>query len=51
MNLNFTDNLCVIAVKNDAKFERRIHLLFQALTNFDPCTQKSQKICTLIGFF
>ena len=48
MSLKFTGELYVMAMKNDAKFEEELTCQFKIdmrnLTNFDPSTQKSQKI-------
>ena len=47
MSLKFTGELCVMTMKNDAKFERELTCQFKIdmrnLTNFQPTTQKSQK--------
>ena len=47
MSLKFTEELCVMAMKNDAKFEEKLTSRFKIdmvnLTNFDPSTRKSQK--------
>ena len=47
MSLKFTEELCVMTMKNDAKFEEELTCQFKIdmrnLTNFDPSTQKSQK--------
>ena len=47
MTLKLTVELCVMTVKNDAKFEIELTCQFKVdirnLTNFDPRTQKSQK--------
>ena len=47
MSLKFTRVLCVMAIKNDTKFEKKLACLFKIdmrnLTNFDPSTRKSQK--------
>ena len=47
MSLNHTEELCVMTMKNDAKFEKELTCQFKIdmrnLTNFDPSTQKSQK--------
>ena len=47
MSLQFTGELCVMTVKNDAKFEEELICQFKIdmrnLTDFDPSTQKSQK--------
>ena len=43
----FTEELCVMTMKNDAKFEEELTFHFKTdmrnLTNFDPSTRKSQK--------
>ena len=50
MSLKFTEDLCVMTVKNDTKFGEELNCRFKIdmrnLTNFDPSTQKS-KICAL----
>ena len=50
MSLKFTGEFCVIAMKNDTKFEQELTCQFKTdmrnLTNFDLSTQKSQK-CAL----
>ena len=47
MSFKFTGELCVIIMKNDAKFEEDLTCKFKTdmrnITNFDPSTQKSQK--------
>ena len=47
MSLKITGELCVMTMKNDAKFEEELTCHFKIdmrnLTNFDPSTQKSQK--------
>ena len=47
MSLKFTEELCVMTMKNDAKFEEKLTCRFKIdmvnLTNFDPRTRKSQK--------
>ena len=47
MSLKFTGELCVMRMKNDAKFEEELTCQFKidmrSLTNFDPSTRKSQK--------
>ena len=47
MSLKFTGEFCVMAMKNDAKFEEELTCQFKTnmrnLTNFDHSTQKSQK--------
>ena len=43
----FTGQLCIMTMKNDAKFEEELTCHFKTdmknLTNFDSCTQKSKK--------
>ena len=50
MSLKVTGELCIMTMKNDAKFEEDMNCQFKIdmknLTNFDPSTQKSQK-CAL----
>ena len=52
MSLKFTDELCVMTTKNDAKFEEELTCNFKIdmrnLTNFDPSIRKSRTYCTLI---
>ena len=52
MSLKFTEKLCVMTMKNDAKIEEELTCRFKIdmrnLTNFDPNTQKSKKF-VLIG--
>ena len=46
MSLKFTEELCIMATKNDAKIEEQwtqFKTDMRHLTNFDPSTQKSQK--------
>ena len=47
MSLKSTVELCVMAMKNDAKFEKELTCRFKTdmrnLTNFDASTQMSQK--------
>ena len=47
MSLKSTEELSVMTMKNDAKFEEELTCQFKIdmrnLTNFDPSTQKSQK--------
>ena len=47
MSLKFTGELCVMTMKNDAKFEEDLTCQFKtdmkSLANFDARTQKSQK--------
>ena len=48
MSLRFTEKLCVMTMKNDAKFEEKLTCRFKIdmkkLTNFDPSTRNSLKI-------
>ena len=48
MTLKFTEELCITAMKNNAKFEEELTFHFKTdmtnLTNFDLSTQKSKKI-------
>ena len=50
MSLKFTEELSIMTLKNDDKFEEELTCHFKIdmgnLTNFDPSTQKSQK-CAL----
>ena len=54
MTLKFSEELCVMAMKNNAKFEEELTCHFKTdmrnLMNFDSSIQKS-KIFTLIGSF
>ena len=47
MILKYTEELCVMTMKNDTKFEEELTCCFKIdtrnLTNFDQSTQKSQK--------
>ena len=47
MSLKLTGEFCVMAMKNEAKFEKELTCQFKIdmrnLTNFDPSTRKSQK--------
>ena len=47
MSLKFTEELRVMTMKNDAKFEEKLtcqlKIDMRNLTNFDPSTRKSQK--------
>ena len=47
MSLRFTEELCKMRMKNDAKFEEDFTCQFNTdmrnLMKFDPSTQKSQK--------
>ena len=46
MTLKFTEELCVMTMKNNAKFEEELTFHFKTdmrnLTNFDSSTQKSE---------
>ena len=46
MSLKVTKELCVMTMKNDAKFEEELTCRFKIdmgnLTNFDPSTRKSK---------
>ena len=48
MSLNFTGELCVVGMKNDAKFEEDLTFQFKIdmrnLMNVDPSTHKSQNL-------
>ena len=48
MTLKFTETLCVMTLKNNAKFEEELTCYFKTdmgnLTNFDSSTQTSKKI-------
>ena len=47
MSLKFTEELCVMTMKNDTKIEEeltcRLKTDMRNLTNFDPSTRKSPK--------
>ena len=47
MTLKFTEELCVMTMKNDTKIEEELTCRFKIdmrnFTNFDPSTQKSKK--------
>ena len=43
MTLKFTEELCVMTMQNNGKFEEELTLM-RNLTNFDSITQKSKKI-------
>ena len=55
MTLKFTEELCVKTMKNNAKFEEEFTCHFKTdkwnLTVFNSTTWKSEKNCSLIGFF
>ena len=48
MSLKLTGQLCIMTMKNDAKFEKeltyQLTIKIRNLANFDPSTQKSQKL-------
>ena len=48
MALKFTEELCVMTMKNNAKFEKELTYNFKTdmrnLTNFDSKTRKSKKV-------
>ena len=48
MTLKFAEELCVMTMKNNAKFEEKLTCHFKTdmrnLTNFDSSTRKSKKI-------
>ena len=54
MSLKFTGKLCVMTIKNDAKFGKGLTCQLKTdmgnLTNFDPSTQKSQKFALYTTF-
>ena len=54
MTLKFTEELCVMTMKNKAKFEEEFTFHFKTdmrnLTNFNSTTQKSKKNCSLICY-
>ena len=47
MRLKFTEELCIMTMKNDAKFEEEMTCCFKIdmrnFTNFEPSTPKSKK--------
>ena len=49
ISLKFTEESCVMAMKNDTKIEERLtcrsKIDMRNFTNFDPSTQKSKKFC------
>ena len=48
MTLKFTEELCVLTMKNDAKTEEEMTCRFKIdlrnFTNFDPSTRQSKKL-------
>ena len=55
MSLKFTKELCIMTLKNDAKFEEELICHFKIdmgnLINFDPSTWKSQKFSLYWALF
>ena len=55
MSLKSKEELCVMTMKNDAKFDKELTCHFKIditnLTNFDPCTLKVSKILILMCSF
>ena len=55
MTLKFAEELCVMAIKNNAKYEEELTCHFKTdmrnSTNFDSNTRNSKKNCSLIGSF
>ena len=55
MILKFVGELCVMKMRNDEIFEGQLICQFKIymrnLTNFDTSSQKSNKMCILMGFF
>ena len=55
MSLKFTEELCVMTIKNDAKFEKEFNYCFKTdmgnLTNFDLSTRKRQKLALWLVHF
>ena len=55
MTLKFAGELCVMTIKNKAKFEEELICHFKTdmgnLMIFDSSTRKSKKNCSLIGSF
>ena len=53
MTLKFTEELCVMVMKNNVKFKEKLTCHFKTdmrnITNFDSSTQKSKNSCSLIG--
>ena len=53
MTLKFTEELCVMAMKNNVKFKEKLTCHFKTamrnIKNFDSSTQKSKNSCSLIG--
>ena len=51
MSLKLPENLCVMAMKDDAKFQEELTCRFKIdmrnLTNFDTSTQKPQKFALI----
>ena len=55
MTLKFTGELCVMTMKNDAKFGEKLTCRFKTgmrnFTNFDPSTRKFQKFAYILAPF
>ena len=55
LSLRFTEDFCVMRMKNVGKFEEELTRQFKIdminLMNFDPLHLKTTKISTLMGFF
>ena len=55
LSLKLTEELCIMTMKNDAKFEEELTCQFKIdmrnLTNFDLSTRKSQKNFALMSYF
>ena len=55
MSLKFTEEICVMKMKNDAKFEEELTCCFKIdvrnFTNFDLNTRKAQKFALQWGPF
>ena len=55
MSLKFTGELCVMTMKNDAKFGEKLICRFKTgmpnLANFDPGTRKFQEFAYKLAFF
>ena len=54
MNLKFTEELCVMTINNNAKFEGKLIFHFNTdmrnLTNFDSSNRKSKKLLFNLKF-
>ena len=53
MNLKFAGELCVMTMKNNAKFEEELTCHFKIdmknLANFDSSSQKTENNCSIAG--